>query len=62
MFIGQPNGYVYGLTRHWLTMMQGLNLGRGSPMTYNEEMALTTHNGQAGIDHVNTHGWEEQTM
>lgn len=53
---------MYGLTRHWLMMMQGLNLGRGSPMTYNEEMASTTHNGQAGIDHVNTDGWEEQTM
>lgn len=31
-------------------------------MTYNEEMALTTHNGLAGIDNVNTDGWEEQTM
>lgn len=31
-------------------------------MFYNEEMATTTQHGQAGIDNVDTNGWEEQTM
>jgi hypothetical protein len=30
-------------------------------MDYNEETAATTHDGQAGIDNVDTNGWEEQT-
>jgi hypothetical protein len=31
-------------------------------MLYNEEIAAATHDGQAGIDNVNTDGWEEQMM
>lgn len=43
-------------------MMQGLILGLASPMLYNEEMDKTTQHGLAGIDNVDTNGWEEQTM